>query len=641
MSLPTEFFDELRTRASIAQVAGRKVSWDQKKTNINRGDYWAPCPFHQEKTASFHVDDKKGFYYCFGCQAKGDALSFIRETENVNFMEAVEILARECGMTVPTQDPKAVEISKKRDSLSEIVEEANIFYQNQLKSEAGHIAQAYMKKRQLKKEWQVMFQIGFAPNNANQLEKHLSAKNISVEKMIEAGLVAKSDDGKKTYDRFRNRIIFPIKDIRGKSIAFGGRALDPNAPAKYINSPESSLFDKGRTLYNHKNARDNLKKGNHLIVAEGYMDVIALTAAGFNAAVAPLGTAITESQLRMMWRLTDEPVIALDGDQAGINAAMRAIDLALPLLTIGKSLRFAVLPQGQDPDDIIKSDGKERMKEIIQNAVPMIDLLWQRALEGQNLDSPDRRAAFDASLKNITKKILEPTIRNHYFAALKAKRSDLLRTTGITKSNIFTKNKKNTFATIGAKSSTLATKSSNEKTVKSVRDVVIFAILFTHPELMKEFSYRLERMELQNKNYIELRNHILQNIDNKPEEIINLLNTKFSKLIKDILNNPYVKISPALQKNNQKTMAIKILKEEFTKLETSEGMKKEIRDAIEDLNSAASESLTWRLGQATDARSKAQRSTLEEAQEAGEDKGAMTDFLQNLIDNEAWVKKNK
>lgn len=641
MSLPTEFFDELRTRASIAQVAGRKVSWDQKKTNINRGDYWAPCPFHQEKTASFHVDDKKGFYYCFGCQAKGDALSFIRETENVNFMEAVEILARECGMTVPAQDPKAVEISKKRDSLSEIVEEANIFYQNQLKSEVGHIAQAYMKKRQLNKEWQVMFQIGFAPNNANQLEKHLSAKNISVEKMIEAGLVAKSDDGKKTYDRFRNRIIFPIKDIRGKSIAFGGRALDPNAPAKYINSPESSLFDKGRTLYNHKNARDNLKKGNHLIVAEGYMDVITLTAAGFNAAVAPLGTAITESQLRMMWRLTDEPVIALDGDQAGINAAMRAIDLALPLLTIGKSLRFAVLPQGQDPDDIIKSDGKERMKEIIQNAVPMIDLLWQRALEGQNLDSPDRRAAFDASLKYITKKILEPTIRNHYFAALKAKRSDLLRTTGITKSNIFTKNKKNTFATIGAKSSTLATKTSDEKTVKSVRDVVIFAILFTHPELMKEFSYRLERMELQNKNYSELRNHILQNIDAKPEQIIDLLNAKFSKLINDILNNPYVKISPALQKNNQKTVAIKILKEEFTKLETSEGMKKEIRDAIEDLNSAASESLTWRLGQATDARSKAQRSTLEEAQEAGEDKGAMTDFLQNLIDNEAWIKKNK
>jgi DNA primase len=641
MSLPAEFFDELRTRASIAQVAGRKVSWDQKKTNINRGDYWAPCPFHQEKTASFHVDDKKGFYYCFGCQAKGDALSFIRETENVNFMEAVEILARECGMTVPAQNPKAVEISKKRDSLSEIVEEANIFYQNQLKSETGQIAQSYINKRQLKKEWQIMFEIGFAPNNANQLEKYLSAKNISVEKMIEAGLVAKSDDGKKTYDRFRNRIIFPIKDIRGKTIAFGGRALGPNAPAKYINSPESSLFDKGRTLYNLKNARNNLKKDNHLIVAEGYMDVIALTAAGFNAAVAPLGTAITESQLRMMWRLTDEPVIALDGDQAGISAAMRAIDLALPLLTIGKSLRFAVLPQGQDPDDIIKSDGKERMKEIILNAVPMIDLLWQRALEGQNLDSPDRRAAFDASLKHITKKILEPTIRNHYFAALKAKRSDLLRTTGITRSNIFTKNKKNTFATIGAKSSTLATKSSDEKTVKSVRDVVIFAILFTHPELMKEFSYRLERMELQNKNYLELRNNILQNIDKKPEQIIDLLNTKFSKLIKDILNNPYVKISPALQKNNQKTMAIKILKEEFTKLETSEGMKKEIRDAIEDLNSAASESLTWRLGQATDARSKAQRSTLGEAQEAGEDKGAMTDFLQNLIDNEAWIKKNK
>jgi DNA primase len=641
MSLPTGFLDELRARTSIAQVVGKKISWDQKKTNINRGDYWAPCPFHQEKTASFHVDDKKGFYYCFGCQAKGDALGFIRETENVNFMEAVEILARECGMAVPAQDPKAIEISKKRDSLSEIVEEANIFYKNQLNSEHGRIAQSYLSKRQLKKEWQIKFEIGFAPNNANQLEKYLLAKNISTEKMIEAGLVAKSDDGKKTYDRFRNRIIFPIKDIRGKTIAFGGRALDPNAPAKYINSPESSLFDKGRTLYNFKNARDNLKKNNHLIVAEGYMDVIALTVAGFNASVAPLGTAITENQLRLLWRLTDEPVIALDGDKAGISAAMRAIDLALPLLTIGKSLRFAVLPQGQDPDDIIKSDGKERMDEIIQNAVPMIDLLWQRALEGRNLDSPDRRAAFDASLKNITKKILEPTIRNHYFAALKTKRSNLLRSTGVTKSTLVIKNKKSTFATIGAKTSTLAAKFSDEKTVKSVRDMVIFATLFTHPELMKEFSYHLERMELKNKNYIELRNIILQNIDNKPNQIIEMLNTKFPKLIKDILNNPYVRISPALQKNNQKVVAIKTLKEEFSKLETSEGMKKEIQDAIEDLNSVASESLTWRLSQATDARSKAQRSTLEEVEEIGENKDAMTEFLQNLIDNEAWVKKNK
>ena len=638
MSLPAGFLDELRARASIAQVAGRKVSWDQKKTNINKGDYWAPCPFHQEKTASFHVDDKKGFYYCFGCQAKGDALGFIKETENVSFMEAVEILAQECGMQIPAQDLKSKEFSKKQESLFDIIEEASKFYKTQLHNKNGNSAQDYLNKRNLTKDLQNHFEIGFAPNISNHLEKYLLAKNVPLQKMIDAGLVAKSDDGSQSYDRFRNRIMFPIKDFRGRTIAFGGRALDPKTPAKYINSPETILFDKGKTLYNYRLARNNLNKQNKLIVAEGYMDVIALNGGGFDTAVAPLGTAITEYQLRLLWRLTDEPIVALDGDKAGINAAMRAIDLALPILSIGKSLRFAMLPQGQDPDDIIQSQGAEKMKEIINNAVPMIDLLWQRELEVQTLDSPDRKAAFDASLKRITKRILEPSIRDHYFAAFKSKRAQLLKTSDLRT----TRNRKgtsiNAFATLGTKTSALASDSSN---TRLIRETVILAILLSYPELIEEFSYHIEKMDWQNVSYKELIKTLISLSDEQPSNIMDKLNESYQKQILIILNNPHAKISPALRKTGQKEIAIKTLKEEFMKLETYAGMQKEIRDAIDDLNSASGESLTWRLNQATKARTNAEKSTLDDIETAGEDKTAMTDFLQNLIDNEVWVKKNK
>ncbi|MDG2096873.1 MAG: DNA primase [Paracoccaceae bacterium] len=638
MSLPAGFLDELRARASIAQVAGRKVAWDQKKTNINKGDYWAPCPFHQEKTASFHVDDKKGFYYCFGCQAKGDALGFIKETENVSFMEAVEILAQECGLQMPAQDLKSKEFSKKQESLFDIVEEASKFYKTQLHNNNGNAAQDYLNKRNLTKDLQNYFEIGFAPNIPNHLEKYLLAKNIPLQKIIDAGLVAESDDGSQSYDRFRNRIIFPIKDFRGRTIAFGGRALDPKTPAKYINSPETMLFDKGKTLYNYRLARNNLNKQNKLIVAEGYMDVIALNGGGFDTAVAPLGTAITEYQLRLLWRLTDEPIVALDGDKAGINAAMRAIDLALPILSIGKSLRFAMLPQGQDPDDIIQSQGAEKMKEIINNAVPMIDLLWQRELEVQTLDSPDRKAAFDASLKRITKRIVEPSIRDHYFAAFKSKRAQLLNT-----SNLRTaRNRKgasiNAFATLGTKASALALDSSN---TRLIRETVILAILISYPELIEEFSYHIEKMDWQNITYKELIETLLSLSDEQPSEIRDKLNESYQEQILIILDNPHAKISPALRKTGKKEIAIKTLREEFMKLETYAGMQKEIRDAIDDLNSASGESLTWRLNQATKARTNAEKSTLDEIESAGEDKTAMTDFLQNLIDNEVWVKKNK
>ena len=349
MSLPNGFLDELRTRVTLSAIVGRKVTWDMRKSNMAKGDFWAPCPFHQEKSASFHVDDRKGYYYCFGCHAKGDAVTFVKEAENLGFMEAVEVLAREAGMTMPARDPKAAERADRRTLLQQVIDDAVKFYRLQLKTTAGSAARTYLsQKRRLNEAAWDRWDIGWSPDNAQGVVEHLASKGISPDLMVASGVVAKSDSGR-LYDRFHARIIFPIRDGRSRIISLGGRSLDPNARAKYLNGPETELFDKGRNLFNHSPAREAAGKGQTLIVAEGYMDVIALSEAGFTAAVAPLGTAVTEDQLRLIWRIADEPVIALDGDTAGLRAAQRVIDLALPMLEAGKALRFAILPGGMDP----------------------------------------------------------------------------------------------------------------------------------------------------------------------------------------------------------------------------------------------------------------------------------------------------
>ena len=285
MSLPPGFLDELRSRASLSQVVGRKVMWDPRKSNQGKGDMWAPCPFHQEKSASFHVDDRKGFYYCFGCHAKGDAISFVRETENVSFMEAVEILAREAGMPMPKQDPRAQEKADKRTQLAEVMELAVQYFRLQLRTAAAGAARDYLAGRGLTPQALEQWEIGFAPDQWQGLWDHLKAKNVEDALILGAGLAKPSSKGGRPYDTFRGRIMYPIRDARGRAIAFGGRAMDPNDNAKYLNSPETELFDKGRSLYNVRDARTAAGQGKPLIVAEGYMDVIALVQAGFGAAV--------------------------------------------------------------------------------------------------------------------------------------------------------------------------------------------------------------------------------------------------------------------------------------------------------------------------------------------------------------------
>jgi DNA primase len=425
MSLPPGFLEELRSRVSLAAVAGRKVTWDRTRSNPAQGDWWAPCPFHQEKTASFHVRDREGFYYCFGCQAKGDAISFLRELENMSFMEAVEALARDAGLELPARDPRAAEREAARKGLSEVMEQAARLWRMQLRQAQGAQAREYLAGRGLSEATVERFEIGFAPDARRGLAEAMAAKGVPEDDLVRCGLLIRPEDGGRAYDRFRGRIMFPIRDGRGRCISFGGRALSPEARAKYLNGPDTELFDKGRNLYNRHAAREAAGRAGRLIVAEGYMDVIALCAAGFDESVAPLGTAVTEEQLRLMWRMADEPVIALDGDAAGLRAARKLAGRALPLLEPGKSLQFCLMPPGKDPDDLLREGGPEAMERQLSEALPLAEMVWRAASEGRDVSSPERRAALDKELRELLRAIPDPGLRRHYGEAMRARREAL------------------------------------------------------------------------------------------------------------------------------------------------------------------------------------------------------------------------
>ncbi len=608
MSLPAGFLDELRTRTSLSQVVGRKVVWDLRKSNQGKGDMWAPCPFHQEKTASFHVDDRKGFYYCFGCHAKGDAISFVRETENVGFMEAVEIIAREAGMPVPKQDPAAQAKSDRRTQLAEVMEQAVQYFRLQLKTANAAGARDYLAGRGLNEAVQDRWGIGFAPDSRQGVFAHLTGKGVAPELVIDAGLAAKPDDGRAPYDRFRGRIIFPIRDARGRAIALGGRAMDPNARAKYLNSPETALFDKGRSLYNLGPARQAAGKGAPLIVAEGYMDVIALSEAGFTACVAPLGTAITENQLQMMWRVCGEPVIALDGDTAGLRAAMRLIDLALPLLEAGQSLRFALMPEGLDPDDLLKMQGKGAMQRLVDGAVPMVQLLWRRETEAGNFDSPERKAALDKKLRAAISKIADVSIRNHYGEAIKQMRWELFAPKRSVRGKGNWKAKPEPVQP-STKSSLLV--NAGVGTEDHLREAVILAALVLHPEILETFENALERLEFGSFEHRILRDCLLRHggVDDLRSKVEAEAGAEFSA----VMAPRHVQISPAVRKAGDAKMAAICVAEELAKLQAKRGILREIQEAVEDIGGLVDEGLTWRLKQASDASEKAIRSQGQDA----------------------------
>ncbi len=414
MRFPPELLDDIRARLPVSQVVSRKVALKRAGR-----EFRGLSPFKVEKSPSFFVNDHKGFYHCFASGEHGDIFTFLIKTEGITFPEAVERLAAEAGVPMPKLDPRDEKRADERARLYDLMQAANAFFAAQLKAGAGTEARKYLVKRGLKPETLETFGMGYAPNSKSALKEHLAGKGFSLDDMIATGMLISGDDIPVAYDRFRHRVMLPIMDLKGRIIAFGGRALDPNAPAKYLNSPETPLFHKGHNLYSAHRARPRAYERKRLIVVEGYLDVVALCEAGFGESVAPLGTALTEDQVKLLWRMVDEPTLCFDGDGAGQKAAFRAIDTVLPHLSPGHSVRFAFLPDGLDPDDLIRRDGAEAMTEVLTQAKPLVEVLWDREWKSGDWSTPERRAQLERQLRELVERIADPGVRQHYGMALR------------------------------------------------------------------------------------------------------------------------------------------------------------------------------------------------------------------------------
>jgi DNA primase len=409
MRFSPQFLDEIKARLTVSDVVRKRV--ELKKA----GREWKGLsPFTAEKTPSFHVNDAKMAWFDFSSGQNGNIFDFVMKTEGLNFPEAVTRLANEAGVPLPIETPEAREREQKRAGLQDVLNLATDFFEDQLQTRAGARARGYLADRGLTPALQQEFRIGYAPASRSALREYLATKNASVATMCEAGLLNHGDDIPVAYDKFRDRVMFPICDASGHVIAFGGRALDKDVPAKYLNSPETPLFHKGSILYNHHKARMGAMDQGTVIAVEGYVDVISMAAVGFPNTVASCGTALTPDQINVLWRMADEPVLCFDGDRAGRKAAWRAIDTALPMIGAGRSIRFAFLPEGQDPDDLARSGGHGAINGILNAAKPLVEVLLQREMETGPLDTPERRAGLEQRLNKVLQAIPDETLRRYY-----------------------------------------------------------------------------------------------------------------------------------------------------------------------------------------------------------------------------------
>ena len=416
MSLTPAFLDELRARTLLSALIGKTV----KLTKAGR-EFKGCCPFHNEKTPSFYVNDDKAFYHCFGCSAHGDAIRWMTEQRGLPFIDAVKELAQSAGMEMPAQDRQAVERAERAKGLHDVMQAAADWFEAQLGGLDGGDARDLLARRKISDATRRAFNFGYAPDSRGKLRAAL--REFGDPLLVEAGLLIKVED-KEPYDRFRGRLMIPIRDPRGRVIAFGGRIVGDGEP-KYLNSPDTPLFDKGRTLYNLDKAAPASRKTDRLIVVEGYMDVIALAQAGFGDVVAPNGTAVTEAQLERMWRMADVPVICLDGDAAGQKAAIRAALRALPGLAPGRSLSFVTLPDGQDPDDLVRASGPRAFEALFDKPEPLVDLLWRHEHAAEPLDTPEQRAGLKRRLADHANTIADGNVRHEYLAEYRRRVDDL------------------------------------------------------------------------------------------------------------------------------------------------------------------------------------------------------------------------
>ncbi len=425
MRFGPHLLDEIRARLPVSQVVARKVALKKRGR-----EFAGLSPFKTEKTPSFFVNDQKGFYHCFATGEHGDIFTFVMKTEGLQFPEAVERLALEAGVELPKASAQDVQIADERGRLLQLVEASAVYFEEQLRSPLGRNARGYLEKRGLSPAVIKAFRIGYAPGGRVALMRFLESRGYSLKEMALSGMVISGQDIKTPYDRFRDRIMFPIMDLKGRTIAFGGRALDASQPAKYLNSPETPLFHKGRVLFNAHGARSDAFEKKRMIAVEGYMDVVALWQAGFTECVAPLGTAMTPEQISLMWRVTPEPILCFDGDAAGRKAAYRAVDTALAHLKAGVSLSFAFLPDGQDPDDVVRQSGASSFETILGRAKPLVDVLFEREWKAGEWTTPERRARLEQNLRALTSQIQDQGVRTHYEREIRSRLFEMWRGSG-------------------------------------------------------------------------------------------------------------------------------------------------------------------------------------------------------------------
>jgi len=504
MAFAPQFLDDIRARVRLADVIGKRTKL------IRRGrEYVALCPFHNEKTPSFTINEDKGFFHCFGCGAHGDVIGFVMQTEGLAFPEAVERLAGQAGLPMPVAAPADKAQVQRQDRLLAVNEAAAAWFEHRLRLPEGRAALDYLKERGLGDEAIARFRVGFAPDGRQALRGALERDGYSLDIIVEAGLAIRPDDNRAPYDRFRRRIIFPITDRRGRVIAFGGRLMGEGQP-KYLNSPDTPLFHKGRVLYNLAGASRAARKGDELVVTEGYMDVIALDQAGFRAAVAPLGTALTEFHLEDLWRVAAEPILCLDGDEAGRRAATRAAERALPLLAAGRSLRFATLPEGEDPDSLIRGAGARAMSEVLGRARPLVDVVWWMETAGRPADTPERKASIRKGLRARVARIADREVQTDYLGEFDAR---LARAFGDRHAGTLpSRSPERGRARAGGRTAhEIGLKSDGNVRILALRQQqALVAAMVTHPTMVEDYGEEFGAMPLPAGDLDELRRQILK-----------------------------------------------------------------------------------------------------------------------------------
>ncbi|MGB0625934.1 MAG: DNA primase [Alphaproteobacteria bacterium] len=513
MAFPPQFLDELRARLPVSEVVGKKVRLTRKGR-----EHLGLCPFHNEKTPSFTVNDDKAFYHCFGCGQHGDVISFAMETEGLSFPEAIERLAAQAGLEVPQSSPEERARAKVRATLYDVVEQVCAWYGEQLAQPGGRAAYDYLRGRGFSDETIARFRLGFAPDGRGRLLQVMESRGLRLDQLVEAGLLKLPEGGGDPRDYFFNRVMFPINDSRGRVIAFGGRILGDGQP-KYLNSPETPLFHKGRSLYNFTMAREASREAGTVIVAEGYTDVIALAQAGLPNAVAPLGTALTEDQMRLLWRVADEPVLCFDGDNAGARAALRAAERALPLLQPGKTLRFMALPAGEDPDSLIKARGADGFRSLLAGAHQLVDVIWKAEVSAGKHDTPERKADLDRRINVRLAQIEDPGVKHHYQETLRQRLRDLFSAGRLSSGRNQWQNRRGGGRFDGSGRPEIAPglrARGDIGAMKAQQERMLLATLVNHPDLLPDSVEALNEISLQSKELDTLLRVILNLAVTKP-----------------------------------------------------------------------------------------------------------------------------